>query len=105
MKAILIINPSSGKMKRKMPPKVKWTLDKSGRRLAGLFKPKTTEDDVTKEVWWSEDKIGWWFIGLSFFELMYCKRVTAIIFDRIWIKVFQDSSSFILLAFTSSLSI
>jgi len=50
MKAILIINPSSGKMKRKIPPKVKWTLDKSGRSLAGLFKPKTTEDDVTEEV-------------------------------------------------------
>jgi len=50
MKAILIINPSSGKMKRKIPPKVKWTLDKSGRSLAGFFKPKTTEDDVTEEV-------------------------------------------------------
>ena len=50
MKAILIINPSSGKMKRKMPPILKWTLDKLGRRLAGLFKPKTTEDDVTEEV-------------------------------------------------------
>ena len=37
-------------MKRKIPPKVKWTLDKSGRSLAGLFKPKTTEDDVTEEV-------------------------------------------------------
>jgi YegS/Rv2252/BmrU family lipid kinase len=50
MKAILIINPSSGKMRRKMPPILKWTLDKLGRRLAGLFKPKTTEDDVTEEV-------------------------------------------------------
>jgi len=50
MKAILIINPSSGKMKRKMPPLLRWTLDKLGRRLAGLFKPRITEDDVTEEV-------------------------------------------------------
>jgi len=50
MKAILIINPSSGKMKRKMPPLLKWTLEKLGRRLAGLFKPKITEDDVIREL-------------------------------------------------------
>jgi YegS/Rv2252/BmrU family lipid kinase len=50
MKAILIINPSSGKMKRKMPPLLRWTLKKLGTRLAGLFKPGITEDDVTEEV-------------------------------------------------------
>jgi len=50
MKAILIINPSSGKMKRKMPPLLRWTLDKLGRRLAGLFRPRITEDNVTEEV-------------------------------------------------------
>src|SRR5665647_229096 len=50
MNALLIVNPSSGKMKRKMPPLLRWTLDKLGRRLAGLFKLRITEDDVTEEV-------------------------------------------------------
>ena len=50
MKAILIINPSSGKMKREMPPILRWTLKKLERRLSGLFKPKITEDDVIEEV-------------------------------------------------------
>jgi YegS/Rv2252/BmrU family lipid kinase len=50
MKAILIINPSSGKMKRKMPPALRWTLKKLERRLSGLFKPKITKDDVIEEV-------------------------------------------------------
>jgi diacylglycerol kinase (ATP) len=57
MKAVLIINPSSGKMKRKMPPILRWTLEKLGRRLAGLFKPKITEDDVTEEVKKKCDKV------------------------------------------------
>jgi len=50
MKAILIINPSSGKMKREMPPLLRWTIKKLGRRLSGFFKPKITEDNVIKEV-------------------------------------------------------
>jgi diacylglycerol kinase (ATP) len=50
MKAILIINPSSGMMKKKMPPVLRWTLKKLEKRLSGLFKPKITEDDVIKEV-------------------------------------------------------
>ena len=50
MKAILILNPSSGKMKRNMPPILRWTLKKLERRLSGLFKPKITEDDVIEEV-------------------------------------------------------
>ena len=50
MKAILIINPSSGKMKREMPPVLRWTLKKLERRLSGLFKPQITEDDVIEEV-------------------------------------------------------
>ena len=50
MKAILIINPSSGKMKREMPPMLRWTLKKLERRLSGLFKPKITEDDIIEEV-------------------------------------------------------
>jgi YegS/Rv2252/BmrU family lipid kinase len=50
MKAILIINPSSGKMKREMPPMLRWTLKKLERRLSELFKPKITEDDVIAEV-------------------------------------------------------
>lgn len=50
MKAILIINPSSGKMKREMPPILRWTLKKLERRLSGLFKPKITDDDIIEEV-------------------------------------------------------
>lgn len=50
MKAILIINPSSGKMKRKMPPLLKWTLEKFERRLKGLYKSKITEVEVIEEV-------------------------------------------------------
>ncbi len=50
MEAILIINPSSGKMKREMPPVLRWTLKKLERRLSGFFKPKITEDDVIAEV-------------------------------------------------------
>src|ERR1035437_7133690 len=50
MKAILIINSSSGKMKKEMPPILRWTLKKIERRLSGLFKPKITEDDVIEEV-------------------------------------------------------
>jgi YegS/Rv2252/BmrU family lipid kinase len=50
MKAILVINPSSGKMGRKMPPVLKWTLKKLGRRLAGLSRPKISEDDIIAEV-------------------------------------------------------
>jgi predicted polyphosphate/ATP-dependent NAD kinase len=41
---------SSGKMKREMPPVLRWTLKKLERRLSGLFKPKITEDDVIEEV-------------------------------------------------------
>jgi diacylglycerol kinase (ATP) len=50
MKALLIINPSSGMMKRKMPPILRWTVKKLRTRLSGLFKPKITEDDVIAEV-------------------------------------------------------
>jgi transposase len=50
MKALLIINPSSGKMKRKMPPILRWTLEKLGKRLVGLTRPKITEDDIIEEV-------------------------------------------------------
>jgi len=37
-------------MKRKMPPLLRWTLKKLGKRLTGLFKPKITEDIITEEV-------------------------------------------------------
>src|ERR1035437_8900301 len=50
MKAIFIINPSSGKIKRELPPILRWTLKKLERRLSGLFKPKITEDDIIEEV-------------------------------------------------------
>lgn len=50
MNAILIINPSSGKKKKEMPPLLRWTLKKLESRLSGLFKRKITEDDVIEEV-------------------------------------------------------
>lgn len=50
MKAILIMNPSSGKMKRQMPPILKWTFKKLGGRIEALFKPKISEADVIEEV-------------------------------------------------------
>ena len=37
-------------MKKKMPPLLKWTFEKLGKRLAGLSKPKITEDDVIEAV-------------------------------------------------------
>jgi YegS/Rv2252/BmrU family lipid kinase len=50
MKAILIINSSSGKKKKEMPPLLRWTFEKIENRLSGLFKPKITDDDIIKEV-------------------------------------------------------
>jgi len=75
MKAILIINPSSGKMKRKMPPILRWTLKKLGRRLAGLYKPKITEDDVIEEVKNKCDKAK---IGLDIEFTKYPKHATKL---------------------------
>jgi len=37
-------------MKRKMPPILRWTFEKLGRRIAGLFKHKITGNDVKEEV-------------------------------------------------------
>ena len=37
-------------MKKKMPPLLKWTLEKLGKKLTGLSKPKITEDDVMEAV-------------------------------------------------------
>ena len=37
-------------MKKKMPPLLKWTLEKLGKKLTGLSKPKITEDDVIEAV-------------------------------------------------------
>jgi len=50
MKAILIINPKSGKTKRKMPPILKWTFKKLERRLIGISKVKITAEEIIKEV-------------------------------------------------------
>lgn len=50
MKAILIINPMSGKTKRKMPPILKWTFKKLGRRLRNISKPETTVQEIIREV-------------------------------------------------------
>jgi diacylglycerol kinase (ATP) len=50
MKALLIINPSSGKMKKEMPPILRWTFKKLGKRLSEVFKPKISEVDVIAEV-------------------------------------------------------
>jgi len=37
-------------MKRKMPPILRWTFEKLGKRIGGLFKHKITGNDVTEEV-------------------------------------------------------
>lgn len=50
MKAILIINPKSGKIKRKMPPILKWTFKKLEKSVIGVSTPKTTAAEIIKEV-------------------------------------------------------
>lgn len=50
MKVILIINPTSGKIKRKMPPIFKWTFKKLEKVLMGVSVPKTTAAEIIKEV-------------------------------------------------------
>lgn len=50
MKAILIINPKSGKTKRKMPPILKWTFKKLKKRVIGIPKRKTTARKIINEV-------------------------------------------------------
>jgi len=50
MKAILIINPKSGKTKRKLPPILKWTLKKLEKKVEGIPKKKTTADEIIREV-------------------------------------------------------
>ena len=50
MKAILIINPKSGKTKRKMPPLLKWTFKKLEKRVIEVSVPKTTAEEIIKEV-------------------------------------------------------
>jgi len=75
MKAILIINPSSGKMKKEMPPLLRWTLKKLERRLSDLFKPKITEDDVVAEV---KNKCGLAKINLDIEFTKYPKHATKL---------------------------
>ena len=50
MKAILIINPSSGKTKGEMPPIFKWTFKKLEKTLIKVSVPKTTTAEIIKEV-------------------------------------------------------
>jgi diacylglycerol kinase (ATP) len=50
MKAILIINPTSGKIKRKMPPILKWTFKKLEKSMAGISAPKITASEIIEEV-------------------------------------------------------
>jgi diacylglycerol kinase (ATP) len=50
MKAILIINPKSGKTKRKMPPILKWTFKKLKNKIVGIPKAKTTAEEIIEEV-------------------------------------------------------
>ncbi len=80
MKAILVINPSSGKMGRKMPPVLKWTLKKLGRRLAGLSRPKISEDDIIAEVKKKCDKEN---IKLDIEFTKYPKHATKLARDAI----------------------
>jgi diacylglycerol kinase (ATP) len=50
VKAILIINPISGKTKRKMPPIFKWTFKRLKKRVEGLSTPNMTARHVINEV-------------------------------------------------------
>ncbi|MBS3083484.1 diacylglycerol kinase family lipid kinase [Candidatus Pacearchaeota archaeon] len=50
MKAKLIINPTAGKTKRKMPPILKWTFKKLKKRLEQIPEQKTTAKDIVNEV-------------------------------------------------------
>lgn len=50
MRAILIINPMAGKTKRKMPPILKWTFKRLGKRLRNMSGPKTTTEEIVEEV-------------------------------------------------------
>ena len=50
MKAKLIINPIAGKTKRKMPPILKWTFKRLKKRLGEISNPKTTVQEIIKEV-------------------------------------------------------
>jgi diacylglycerol kinase (ATP) len=50
MKAILIINPTSGKIKRKMPPIFKWTFKKLEKAVMAVSLPKTTAAEIIKQV-------------------------------------------------------
>lgn len=50
MKAKLIINPTSGKNKRKMPPILKWTFEKLKKRVGGMYNPKITAEEVVNQV-------------------------------------------------------
>ena len=78
MKAILIINPSSGKMKRKMPPILRWTMKKLEKRLAGLNKHKITEEDILEGVKQKCDKEG---IKLEIEFTKYPKHATKLAKD------------------------
>ena len=50
MKAKLIINPTSGRTKRKMPPLLKWTLKKLKNRIINIPKRKTSVGEIIEEV-------------------------------------------------------
>lgn len=50
MRAVLIINPTSGKTKKKLPPIFKWTFLRMEKRLVGISAPKTTAKEIVKEV-------------------------------------------------------
>lgn len=50
MKARLIVNPTSGKTKRRTPPILKWTSKILGNRIKSMFIHKTTTQEVIEEV-------------------------------------------------------
>ena len=50
MKAILIINPESGKTKGRIRPILKWTFKKLEKGAVRILKPKTTVVEIIKEV-------------------------------------------------------
>ena len=50
MKALLIINPISGKTKRKLPPVFQWTFKKLAKNIAEIPQARTTVKEIMREV-------------------------------------------------------
>jgi diacylglycerol kinase (ATP) len=50
MKALLIINPKSGKTERRMPPVLKWTFKKLEKTVISVSEPRISAEEIISEV-------------------------------------------------------